>query len=615
MTLLEKTARRRQRRSHPSQTLPGGTAGSPTADHKRLGLSTCTCPMLFLVAGGVLGVVLAADLPRPKVRHPSRRRPFFRLSRSRHGDERCCSRPALGRAGHLPDAAADRANRLPASPPRGRLLAVRHRRRLPGGVVHHGPAERARHHRQPALGRSLPTGPTGPPSSGSPAWPWWPSPPMLAPSIWCSRRGTPHRGMTTLRIPAFSWVAGDGGHCPSSRRGVLAGLLLLYFRSALAAARLRTPGPRGARSCWQHPFGSRPARDFPADGCPPPRGQRHRRHPCPSPLLDHRVAHRHARRPSACCRSGPGPPATRWPPPSSCRPTPCPRPWWWRSRACWCCCGWAHWPRGKPRFHVSLLFRRRLRAALAAGAANVIVAAVQGRRRGHALVRSGILHTGMPSRPRPWVAVGAVLHWPPSSGPQSLGRRRHAGVPPDVRPAPRHGADELPPRHDGGPPTSRAVLGKSSWQSHEPRRGAGGGLVGARHPRVPGEECGATVARSQPVGDNPYEGLTLEWATTSRRRPTTFDNVPEVRSARPAGRNVRTADAAEGVTPDGRRRRDPSLPPRGAATGPPTSATSAGPRAVRRLTLVRRSLIGAWYFVEAPEPAFVPPKGVQKIDN
>jgi cytochrome c oxidase subunit 1 len=44
------------------------------------------------------------------------------------------------------------------------------------------------------------------------------------------------------------------------------------------------------------------------------------------------------------------------------------------------------------------------------------------------------------------------------------------------------------------------------------------------------------------AGDDPYEGLTLEWATTSPPPAHDFDTVPEVRSAAPLA-DVRAASA------------------------------------------------------------------------
>jgi heme/copper-type cytochrome/quinol oxidase subunit 1 len=36
-----------------------------------------------------------------------------------------------------------------------------------------------------------------------------------------------------------------------------------------------------------------------------------------------------------------------------------------------------------------------------------------------------------------------------------------------------------------------------------------------------------------PAGDDPWEGNTLEWATTSPPPPYNFDRLPEIRSERP----------------------------------------------------------------------------------
>jgi len=54
--------------------------------------------------------------------------------------------------------------------------------------------------------------------------------------------------------------------------------------------------------------------------------------------------------------------------------------------------------------------------------------------------------------------------------------------------------------------------------------------------------------RGRPAGDDPYEGLTLEWATSSPPPPYGFDSLPEVRSAAPLA-HLRGAGAG-GSRPD-----------------------------------------------------------------
>jgi heme/copper-type cytochrome/quinol oxidase subunit 1 len=46
-----------------------------------------------------------------------------------------------------------------------------------------------------------------------------------------------------------------------------------------------------------------------------------------------------------------------------------------------------------------------------------------------------------------------------------------------------------------------------------------------------------------PAGDDPWEGNTLEWATSSPPPPYNFDHLPEIRSERPVfdNRHGRTA--------------------------------------------------------------------------
>jgi heme/copper-type cytochrome/quinol oxidase subunit 1 len=59
-----------------------------------------------------------------------------------------------------------------------------------------------------------------------------------------------------------------------------------------------------------------------------------------------------------------------------------------------------------------------------------------------------------------------------------------------------------------------------------------------------------SLRSGKPAGDDPWEGNTLEWATTSPPPPYNFDRLPQIRSERPVF-DVRHGQARDHAIPPG----------------------------------------------------------------
>ena len=211
---------------------------------------------------------------------------------------------------------------------------------------------------------------------------------------------------------------------------------------------------------------------------------------------------------------------------------------------------------GRPRFHVSLLFVVGAILLWLLGGANVIVATIRGVKgfNGNSAWVAGNAHAVVFGPPT-LLAVGAIYHW----GPKMWGRRLNLGL----------GAlawlcllvgficsgmGYYLLGYNGVP--LGLVSGATSYQKGLYGLAEAGGALIALGVLVVIADLflSVTARRGAVAGDDPYEGLTLEWATTSPPPRWGFDSVIEVRSeaplfvARDAERNER---AAAGLPPAG----------------------------------------------------------------
>jgi cytochrome c oxidase subunit 1 len=191
--------------------------------------------------------------------------------------------------------------------------------------------------------------------------------------------------------------------------------------------------------------------------------------------------------------------------------------------------------KGRPRFHVSLLFVAGAILLWIAGAANAVGAAAKGvpGYRGNSAWIAGNVHVVVFGAPT-LLAVGALYHW----APKIWGRRLNGFLGGLVFLALFAGllASGLAYYFLG---YNGAQLGQldqiTSYQKGLYGLAEAGGAVTVLGVLILVVDLVASIGRRRGAvaGDDPYEGLTLEWATSSPPPRHGFDNVPEVRSAAP----------------------------------------------------------------------------------
>ena len=186
----------------------------------------------------------------------------------------------------------------------------------------------------------------------------------------------------------------------------------------------------------------------------------------------------------------------------------------------------------RPQPHVSLMFVGGAVVLMGVGALHVVaagVAEVHGR-----AWATGHLHTVAFGAPTLLVFAG-LYHW----APKMTGRH----------PSPRLGAccflglfggflllglGSYLLGYDGAPAHVRDYPFTSGATTFSPLALVGAGLTGIGLLAFAAETLrSAVLRRGEEATDDPYEGPTLEWATTSPPPPQDFEFVPEVRSERP----------------------------------------------------------------------------------
>jgi cytochrome c oxidase subunit 1 len=215
---------------------------------------------------------------------------------------------------------------------------------------------------------------------------------------------------------------------------------------------------------------------------------------------------------------------------------------------------------GRPRFHISLVYVVGAILLWVSGGINAIAAAVRSVTfpRGGSAWSAGNVHTVVAGAPT-LLAVAAIYHW----APKMWGRRLNTVL---------GGLAFLSLfvgflasglcyyllAYDGAP--LGQISGLSSYQKalYGVAEAGGALIVLGLLIVVIDLLISLVVRRGARAGDDPYDGLTLEWATSSPPPAWGFDVVPEVRSEAPLA-YLRAEPAGERVAPGGDQEKVPAV--------------------------------------------------------
>jgi heme/copper-type cytochrome/quinol oxidase subunit 1 len=202
---------------------------------------------------------------------------------------------------------------------------------------------------------------------------------------------------------------------------------------------------------------------------------------------------------------------------------------------------------GKPKAHVSLLFVAGFVVLAAFGAANGIIAAIA-TVHGHAWTE-GHLHAVFFGAPTV-LLLGALYHWAPKLFGRALSAANGGAVfLLTFGGFLLLGLGDYLLGYNGAPAHVKDFPAGENWTTYSQLSTVGAVLVILGVLLFVADVARAVAGRNQSgqTPDDPYQGLTLEWATTSPPPPQNFDAVPEVRSATPLADLRAAAVASNGA--------------------------------------------------------------------